>query len=128
MSGCPGCAWPSRTAAAPFPAIVGRIEHGFQVRPDLCAVDNPVNPREYLGRFYVDSLVHDPMSLDYLVKLFGANRIALGTDYPFPLGELEPGQLIESMPYDAQVKEQLLCGSALEWMGLRKEQFLKTRP
>jgi aminocarboxymuconate-semialdehyde decarboxylase len=43
-----------------FPTTIGRIEQGFLVRPDLCAVDNPVNPREYLGHFYVDSLVHDP--------------------------------------------------------------------
>uniref|UniRef100_A0A0E9WLK4 2-amino-3-carboxymuconate-6-semialdehyde decarboxylase n=1 Tax=Anguilla anguilla TaxID=7936 RepID=A0A0E9WLK4_ANGAN len=44
-----------------FPYTVGRIEHGFQVRPDLCAVDNKINPRKYLGNFYTDSLVHDPL-------------------------------------------------------------------
>ena len=43
-----------------FPGTIGRIQHGFEVRPDLCAADNPVSPRQYLGRFYVDSLVHDP--------------------------------------------------------------------
>ena len=42
-----------------FAATLGRIDHGFQARPDLCAVDNKVAPREYAGRFYVDSLVHD---------------------------------------------------------------------
>ena len=42
-----------------FPITVGRIQHGFDVRPDLCAVDNDVDPRSYLGRFYLDSLVHD---------------------------------------------------------------------
>ena len=42
-----------------FPATIGRIEHGFKVRPDLVAVNNVINPREYLGRFYVDSLVLD---------------------------------------------------------------------
>ncbi|RYF87640.1 MAG: amidohydrolase, partial [Chitinophagaceae bacterium] len=108
-----------------FPSTIGRIEHGFQVRPDLCAVDNNVNPRDYLGRFYFDSLVHDPAALDYLVKLVGPNSIALGTDYPFPLGELEPGRLIESMPYDDKTKERLLCGTALEFLGVKKEQFLK---
>ena len=107
-----------------FPSTIGRIEHGFQVRPDLCAIDNNVNPRDYLGKFYLDSLVHDPMALDYLVKLVGHERIALGTDYPFPLGELEPGKLIESMPYSNEMKERMLCGSALEFLGLQKEQFL----
>jgi len=106
-----------------FPATIGRIEHGFQVRPDLCAVDNDVNPRDYLGKFYIDSLVHDPMMLDYIVKLIGAERIALGTDYPFPLGELEPGKLIESMPFDNYTKERLLSGSGLEWLGMKKSDF-----
>ena len=73
-----------------FPATIGRIEHGFNVRPDLVAIDNKVNPRNYLGKFYLDSLVHDPMMLDMIVKLIGAERVALGTDYPFPLGELVP--------------------------------------
>lgn len=106
-----------------FPATIGRIEHGFNVRPDLVAVDNPVNPREYLGKFYLDSLVHDPKMLDYLVGLVGADKIALGTDYPFPLGELEPGELIKSMPYDNATKERLLSGSALEWLGMDKSTF-----
>jgi aminocarboxymuconate-semialdehyde decarboxylase len=80
-----------------FPFTLGRISHGFQVRPDLCAVSNAVDPRAYLDRLYVDSLVHDAQALRYLIDLFGAERIALGSDYPFPLGEHHPGALIESM-------------------------------
>lgn len=106
-----------------FPATISRIEHGFKVRPDLCAVDNNVNPKEYLGKFWIDSLVHDQRMLDYLIDLVGADRIALGTDYPFPLGELEPGKLIHSMPYPNNVKETLLSGSALNWLGLEKNSF-----
>jgi aminocarboxymuconate-semialdehyde decarboxylase len=107
-----------------FPATLGRIEHGFDVRPDLCAVDNPHNPRKYLKQMYFDSLVHDPAVLDYLVDLVGADRVALGTDYPFPLGELEPGKLIESMPYDELVKEMLFHGTALNWLGIEKSLFI----
>jgi aminocarboxymuconate-semialdehyde decarboxylase len=107
-----------------FPATLGRIEHGFNCRPDLVAVDNEVNPREYLGKFWIDSLVHDDQMLDLVVGMFGANRVALGTDYPFPLGELEPGKLIREMPYEREVKELLLNGSALEWLNLKKEDFL----
>jgi aminocarboxymuconate-semialdehyde decarboxylase len=106
-----------------FPYTLGRIEHGFKVRPDLCAVDNARNPREYLGKFWLDSLVHDELMLDYLVKLAGAQRIALGTDYPFPLGELEPGALIESSKFDEQTKAKLLHGAALEWLDLDKNVF-----
>jgi aminocarboxymuconate-semialdehyde decarboxylase len=103
-----------------FPATIGRIQHGFDVRPDLCAVDNDIDPRKYVNRIYFDSLVHDAAALDYLVDLAGADRIMLGTDYPFPLGELEPGKLIESMPYNNETKETLLSGSALNWLGLHK--------
>jgi len=107
-----------------FPSTIGRIEHGFNVRPDLVAIDNPINPRNYLNKFYLDTLVHDPMMLDYLVKLFGENQLALGTDYPFPLGELEPGKLIKGTNYSNSTKERLLSGSALEWLTMKKEYFL----
>lgn len=102
-----------------FPATVGRVQHGFDVRPDLCAVDNQVAPREYLGRFFLDSLVHDADVLRYLVGLVGANRVALGSDYPFPLGELQPGALIRSMEdLDDATKRALLSGSAKQWLGM----------
>ncbi|MBL4734373.1 MAG: amidohydrolase [Flavobacteriales bacterium] len=106
-----------------FPSTIGRIEHGFHVRPDLVAADNVINPKEYLGKFYLDSLVHDAKMLDYIVELIGANRVALGSDYPFPLGELEPGKLINEMPYGVEKKELLLNGSALEWLGMKKQDF-----
>ncbi|HSK70495.1 MAG TPA: amidohydrolase family protein, partial [Pyrinomonadaceae bacterium] len=106
-----------------FPATIGRIEHGFEVRPDICAVDNQNNPRKYLRQMFFDSLVHEPAMLDYLVNLVGADRVALGTDYPFPLGELEPGKLIESMPYDQATKAKLLHETALEWLNLDKRLF-----
>ena len=106
-----------------FPFTLGRIEHGFQMRPDLCAVDNAVNPREYLGEFWLDSLVHDPLMLEYLVKLVGAEKVALGTDYPFPLGEPEAGKLIESLTFDKQTKAKLLHGAALDWLNLDKNLF-----
>ncbi|MDQ3190333.1 MAG: amidohydrolase [Bacteroidota bacterium] len=107
-----------------FPSTIGRIEHGFNCRPDLVAVDNNKNPREYLGKFWFDSLVHDPKMLKFLVDLAGANRVALGTDYPFPLGELEPGKLINTSEYSTDIKEMLLNGAALEWLNLKKEKFL----
>jgi aminocarboxymuconate-semialdehyde decarboxylase len=106
-----------------FPATIGRIEHGFNVRPDLCAVDNPHSPRKYIGKIYFDSLVHGQAKLDYLVKLVGADQIALGSDYPFPLGELEPGKLIDSMPYDDEIKAMLFHGTALNWLGLERSLF-----
>jgi aminocarboxymuconate-semialdehyde decarboxylase len=106
-----------------FPATIGRIVHGFEVRPDLCAVTNGVSPREYLKRIYLDSLVHDPRMLRYLVDLMGADRIALGTDYPFPLGEAKPGALIDSCEFPDETCARLLHGTALEWLALPRERF-----
>lgn len=107
-----------------FPGIIGRIEHGYHSRPDLVAIHNDINPRNYLGKFFVDSLVHDEAMLNHLVNLFGANRVALGSDYPFPLGENEPGKLIREMNFSSEVKEKLLHASALEWLGIGKEKFI----
>ena len=109
-----------------YPFTIGRMEHGFHVRPDLVATDNKVNPRSYLAsengpaRFYVDSLVHDRDALRMLLKLFGVERVALGSDYPFPLGEQRPGTLIESLEdLAAEEKARLLAGTAREFLGLR---------
>ena len=107
-----------------FPATAGRIQQGYDVRPDLCAVDNQVDPRNYLGKFWVDSLVHDADALDFIIKKLGVDKIALGTDYPFPLGELKPGQLIESMDYNNEQKEKLFFQNALDWLGLSANHFL----
>jgi aminocarboxymuconate-semialdehyde decarboxylase len=101
-----------------FPGTLGRIEHGFEARPDLVAVDNPHPPSRYLKRIYLDSLVHDARTLRYLLDVFGAERIALGSDYPFPLGEAKPGALIRSMQLDSAVQDRLLSGTAQEWLGL----------
>jgi len=102
-----------------FPGTLGRIRQGYQVRPDLCAVDNAVDPGSYLGKFYLDSLVHDADTLRFLLKLVGPERVALGTDYPFPLGEASPGELIESMrDLDPATRDRLLAGSAREFLGL----------
>ncbi len=107
-----------------FPATIGRIEHGWQARPDLVAVDNIHNPKKYLGQFWLDSLVHDPKMLEIVVDLVGANRVTLGTDYPFPLGEDNPGELIKTSKFDHRTKEILLGDSALEWLNMDKKFFI----
>ncbi|MBX3408141.1 MAG: amidohydrolase [Phycisphaeraceae bacterium] len=115
-----------------FPGTIGRLEHGFAARPDLCAVDTKTNPRAQVMRvtdpaqglmrpasFYVDSLVHDAGALGVITGLLGAERVALGSDYPFPLGEEHPGQLIESIRgIPEPMREQLLWKTAAEFLRL----------
>ena len=108
-----------------FPFTLGRIDHGFNVRPDLCAVDNSILPSEYLGKFYVDSLVHDEQALQFLIRQMGHEKIALGSDYPFPLGESVPGKLIDGMNISNDMKQRMLAGTALEWLGLNEHDFIR---
>jgi len=100
-----------------FPGTLGRIEQGFHARPELVAIDNPRPPSAYLKSIYVDSLVHDPRALRLILDVFGQERIALGTDYPFPLGEAQPGALIDSLHLPPDVRDRLRAGTALEWLG-----------
>jgi aminocarboxymuconate-semialdehyde decarboxylase len=101
-----------------FPFTIGRIQHGFDVRPDLTAIDNTTDPRDYLGRFWIDSLVHDKKALEYLVDVMGEDTICLGSDYPFPLGEHHPGKLIEKMKLGKKTEKKLLYKNAEEWLRL----------
>ncbi len=115
-----------------FPGTIGRLEHGFEARPDLCAIDTKANPREHAMRiadpvqglmqpasFYVDSLVHDAGALGVITGLLGAERVALGSDYPFPLGEEHPGKMIESLRgIPDQMREQLLWRTAADFLRL----------
>ena len=101
-----------------FPFTIGRIEHGFEVRPDLAAVDNNVNPKNYIGKFWVDSLVHDKKAMEYLIDVMGEDKICLGSDYPFPLGENHPGKLIEKMKLSKKASRKLFYKNAEDWLGL----------
>jgi aminocarboxymuconate-semialdehyde decarboxylase len=111
-------------AGGSFLPTLGRIEHGFNCRPDLVAIDNPHNPRTYLGKFWVDSITHDIDALEYILKMQGSKRVCLGSDYPFPLGDLEIGQFIEDSSLSTEVKEDIFCNATLEWLQLDKNQFI----
>ena len=108
-----------------FHYTLGRIEQGFLQRPDLCAIDNSQNPINYIDKFYIDSLVHSTDSLQFLINQISVKQIALGTDYPFPLGETIPGNIISKLKsISKKDKERLFHGTALEWLNLEKKQFI----
>ena len=111
-------------AGGSFMATIGRIEHGFNCRPDLVAIDNNVNPREYLGKFWIDCITHDIKALKYVLDVQGdSKKVCLGTDYPFPLGDLEIGRFIEESDLSPQVIEDIMCNSTLEWLDLDRKMF-----
>lgn len=106
-----------------FPYTIGRIEHGFRMRPDLVATDNARSPREYFDRLFFDSCVHDPQALRYLVDVAGIDRVMLGTDYPFPLGEQQPGSGIAALNLGDADAARLYHGTALQWLALSASRF-----
>jgi aminocarboxymuconate-semialdehyde decarboxylase len=101
-----------------FLPTISRIEHGWDCRPDLVAIDNPINPKNYLGKFWVDSHVCDHKMLQYVVDLVGADKVMQGSDYPFPLGEAVPGELVRTAPMSETQKEKIMGSSAKHWLGL----------
>ncbi len=107
-----------------FPYTIGRIDKGFTARPDLCAIDNNVLPSHYLQNFYIDSLTHSMEAFKYLINTIGYKKIALGTDFPFPLGESEPGKLIETMNLSDKIKKRIYSGTAFEWLGIDEKKYL----
>jgi aminocarboxymuconate-semialdehyde decarboxylase len=106
-----------------FLPTLGRIIHGWECRPDLVAIDNPYNPKKYLGKFWVDAHTCDHKMLQYVVDMVGADKVMQGSDYPFPLGEAVPGELVKTAPISDEMKKTILADSALAWLDMSRNQF-----
>lgn len=111
-------------AGGSFLPTFGRIEHGFKARPDLVAIDNPINPREYLGKFWVDCITHDPTLLRLIIDMIGEDKVTLGSDYPFPLGDLEIGAFIQDAGLPKSTIEKIYGQNTLDWLGITEDYFL----
>ncbi|HYM77028.1 MAG TPA: tryptophan 2,3-dioxygenase family protein [Candidatus Dormibacteraeota bacterium] len=102
-----------------FAFLLGRLENAWQRHPAAHGVCE-LPPRQYLKRFYVDSAVFDQRALQFLVETMGAERVMLGSDYPFPLGEHRVGELIRSSHLSSPTKARLLGENAAEFLGLAR--------
>jgi len=102
-----------------FAFLLGRLENAWQHHPVAHGVCE-LSPKEYLSRFYVDSAVFDRRALQFLVDTMGAERVMLGSDYPFPLGEQRIGELIRSSDLTEPTKARLLGQNAMEFLGLEQ--------
>lgn len=103
-----------------FAFLLGRLENAWQHHPVAHGVCE-LPPSRYVNRFYVDSAVFDQRALQFLVGTMGAERVMLGSDYPFPLGEHRVGTLIRSSALATAAKNLLLGGNAAEFLGLTHE-------
>ena len=108
-----------------FPFTLGRIEHGYNARPDLCAVKCKKSPKSFVGKFWMDTAVHDNDALAFLVQVVGEDKVILGSDYPFPLGEQEVGACVEqNEKLSEEAKPKLLGTNCLEFLKLKAEDFM----
>jgi aminocarboxymuconate-semialdehyde decarboxylase len=74
--------------AAGLPFVLGRLKRNHAITPGLG------DPAEAVARLYTDTIVHDPRVLHFVVTMLGADRLMLGSDMPFPIGDLEPTKIV----------------------------------
>jgi aminocarboxymuconate-semialdehyde decarboxylase len=104
-------------AGGTFPWLIGRWDHGAKVRPELKHMKQP--PSAYLRRFTYDTIGHDDRINAALVKLVGAERVTLGSDYCFDMGLDDPLATVERIAgLSAADKERIAGGNALELLRL----------
>ncbi|MFI0859383.1 amidohydrolase family protein [Streptomyces smyrnaeus] len=101
-----------------FAFWLGRMENAWHGRNDIIGTsEHP--PSHYLGRFYVDSVVFDDRALRLLVDTVGADRVMVGSDYPYPLGERPVGEVVRKSPFlDEDVRHRITRGNAERYLGL----------
>ena len=92
-----------------FPYWVGRMDNAWHQRPDLVGV-SVQPPSAYLDRFSVDSVVFDERALRLLVDTMGADRVMLGSDYPYPLGERPSGRVVRDASFLSDGERALILG------------------
>jgi aminocarboxymuconate-semialdehyde decarboxylase len=102
-----------------FAFWVGRMDNAWRHRRDVVGLSSDHPPSHYLGRFYVDSAVFDERPLRLLLETVGPDRVILGSDYPYPLGEQPVGAVIRSAGLDDATQEQLLHHNAQVFLGGR---------
>ncbi|KFK97688.1 MULTISPECIES: amidohydrolase family protein [unclassified Serratia (in: enterobacteria)] len=100
-----------------FAYLMGRVDNAWEQR-DIVREDCPQKPSSYLDRFCVDSAVFDPRALQLLVETMGAERVMLGSDAPFPLGEQQVGHLVSSSTLPEESKCQILATNAHAFFSL----------
>jgi aminocarboxymuconate-semialdehyde decarboxylase len=96
-----------------LPYVLGRL-----VRNQAVVARDAADPLESFARLYFDSVVFDPAALRLLLEQAGPERVLLGSDYPFPIGDLSPRGVVERAGLDERAAERVLSGNACELLGL----------
>jgi aminocarboxymuconate-semialdehyde decarboxylase len=100
-----------------FPYYAGRMDHAWRARPELRAlIETP--PSDYLRRMWYDTCVFDADTLARLVALAGADRVMMGSDYPFDMGDADPLALVEAAVPDMDARARIISGTARAFFGI----------
>ncbi len=100
------------------PYQIGRMDAGYRQKPGLAGKHISKPPSDYLRQIYVDTVLHEPAALRYVVDLMGSDRVMLGTDYPFEMGSLDPVEFVESAELGPDATEAILGRTARGLVGL----------
>ena len=96
-------------AGGHLPYIIGRIAHGWKVRPE-CRKFIQRSPTEYLGEFYFDTIAHSPEALKFLISRVGAARVLIGTDHPYDMGDMDPLGSLAAVPGLSPKEKEMIAG------------------
>ncbi|MGH2693805.1 MAG: amidohydrolase family protein [Actinomycetota bacterium] len=101
-----------------LPYQIGRQDRGYASKPDLTAGRLTRAPSGFLGSFMYDTITHGTEALRFLVDRVGPDRVVLGSDYPFPMGDPDPVGSVADAGFDADVEDAILGRNASEVLGL----------
>ncbi|HEX9143234.1 MAG TPA: amidohydrolase family protein [Candidatus Binatia bacterium] len=104
-------------AGGALPYVIGRLDHGWEVRQECKALKSP--PSSYLRRFTYDTISHAPDALRYLIDLVGVDRVLMGSDYCFDMGYEHPVEAITRLKLNHDDQEKILGGNAKRLLGIK---------
>jgi aminocarboxymuconate-semialdehyde decarboxylase len=99
-----------------LPVVIGRIDHGWQVHPEIRHMAQP--PSAYLQRFTYDTIVHSKPIMDFVIKEVGAERVMIGSDYCYSMGYDRPVEFLEQMDLTGAQRRMILGGTAAKLLKL----------
>jgi aminocarboxymuconate-semialdehyde decarboxylase len=116
-----------------LPYQIGRQDRGFHAMSKVTAARVSAPPSTFLRRFLYDTVVHSPEALRFLVQRVGPDRVVLGSDYPFPMGDPEPVATVRAAGFDDATARAILAENAVAALGHRgattgSERVARARP
>lgn len=95
-----------------LPILIGRVDQGYRVRPEIKKMNVPRPPSEYLRRFTYDTVVHSKPVMEFIVKEVGADRIMIGSDFCFDMGYERPLGFLDQIDLTGEQRKMIVGGNA----------------